>query len=137
METKRRQILIDKPFQVNIILHSLFLATLCLIVFFALDFSIFNKLDSLINTHLGKDELQKQILIQKLSQLRLKSFLLLSASTLAVTSVSLLYISHRVAGPIYRTKLWLQGVDKSEALKFRKGDFFKELASEINIFSKK
>lgn len=137
MKNKRKSLLIDKEFQINIIIHSLFLTTLCLLVFFALDFFIFNKLNSLVATYINDSELQKQMLAEKLSQIRLKSFIILSLSTLTITSVSLLYISHRVAGPIYRTKLWLKTVDKSEALKFRKGDFFSDLATELNLFNRK
>jgi len=137
MNNKRKSILIDKSFQIRIVLHSLFLASLCLIVFFIIDFIIFNKLELLISQYLTQDELQKQVLISKLSELRFRSFLTLSAATFAITFVSLLYISHRVAGPIYRTKRWLNGEDKSDTLKFRKGDFFKDLAIEVNVFNKK
>jgi signal transduction histidine kinase len=52
-----------------------------------------------------------------------------------------IYLSHRVAGPIYHMIQYLKGVqagtNKGQELKLRKNDFFQELADEINKTLKK
>jgi hypothetical protein len=59
---------------------------------------------------------------------------------LLMTAVSILlslFYSHRIAGPLYHLKKYLKGKTEGqskERLKFRKGDFFHELADVTNEY---
>lgn len=66
----------------------------------------------------------------------LTSFLVLMQvvfiSTLLVLSV---FVSHRIAGPLYKLKKFMEGAkdgDLSEELGFRKADYFHELSGSYN-----
>lgn len=60
--------------------------------------------------------------------------LLIAVSTIAVT----LFVSHKIAGPIYRLEKDIEVIadgDLTFRVKFRKGDQLKELSEEINAMS--
>lgn len=55
---------------------------------------------------------------------------------LAVWAIQAYFMSHRIAGPVFKATRYLnEAVDpqKRYNLKFRKGDFFNELAEAINV----
>ena len=62
-------------------------------------------------------------------------FLVTVCFTLVVSTVVGVFLSHRVAGPIYRITKHLQGIATGEParpLRFREGDYFIELADAFN-----
>ncbi len=52
-----------------------------------------------------------------------------------------LYFSHKISGPIARIQLWMQAWGSGEKVgpefRFRKGDYFQELAQTIEVYFKK
>jgi hypothetical protein len=74
--------------------------------------------------------------LQDLALLRNSSLIYGSIFIFASCLIFGFYASHRLGGPIYKTILYLKkyrdGHDL-EPLKFRKGDFFYELADEVNL----
>ena len=70
---------------------------------------------------------------QKQRLVMLLSILLLLYSLLA--SVMGFFFSHRIAGPMFKLKQFLRGIREGNPrhkLIFRKGDFFPEVADEVN-----
>lgn len=65
----------------------------------------------------------------------LNTLLLIQAAFIGVVFVTCIFVTHKIAGPIYKARLYLSQVRSGEAnypLSFRKGDHFNELADEIN-----
>jgi signal transduction histidine kinase len=55
--------------------------------------------------------------------------------TLLVFS-SIIFITHRIAGPIYKLQKYLRGIregTENDRLYFRKGDYFMDLAQDVNL----
>lgn len=74
--------------------------------------------------------------IQDLALLRNSSLMYGSIFIFASCLIFGFYGSHRLGGPIYKTILYLRRFregNKVEPLVFRKGDFFYELADEVNL----
>ena len=62
-------------------------------------------------------------------------FIVIICFTLVVSTVIGVFLSHRVAGPIYRITKHLQGIatgEPAKPLRFRDGDYFMELADAYN-----
>lgn len=62
--------------------------------------------------------------------------ILMQLAFIGLVFIFCLFISHRIAGPIYKLTLYLRDVRESGELlylKFRDGDNFPELADEINL----
>ena len=64
------------------------------------------------------------------------SMLLWSTGISVIVFSSIIFITHRIAGPIYKLQKYLRGIregSKSDRLYFRKGDYFLDLAQDINL----
>ena len=64
------------------------------------------------------------------------SMLLWSTGISVIVFSSIIFITHRIAGPIYKLQKYLRGIregSKSDRLYFRKGDDFLDLAQDINL----
>jgi methyl-accepting chemotaxis protein len=60
----------------------------------------------------------------------------LQAVFLGVTFLISVFVSHRIAGPIYKLRQWLQAGREGRLrsdLYFRKSDYFREVASDYNL----
>ena len=66
-------------------------------------------------------------------------FIYASLFTFFLITFAWIFISHRIAGPIFRMEKFLNHHKEKEhytELKFRKGDFFLELADQFNDYQK-
>ena len=53
----------------------------------------------------------------------------------ALIGVLCIFFSHKIAGPLYKLKMFLTGIRQGNPIqdvKFRKGDYFLEIADEVN-----
>jgi hypothetical protein len=80
----------------------------------------------------------KDVFIAELNSLessRDKSLLAVFAALSLLSVTYMLFLSHKIAGPIYKTIQWLKIAKFGESIRFRNGDYFQELSVEINKFS--
>jgi hypothetical protein len=62
-------------------------------------------------------------------------FLLLTFIAMGVALVTQIYVSHKIAGPIYKVYQYFKGIDSAASfspIAFRKGDYIEDLAPIIN-----
>jgi hypothetical protein len=133
---KRQQFLINSAFQLSVIRQMLVLTGLVIGIFYAANFYHFWSLKAqglalgLPPTHVFFRFLQEQ-------QRTMDLIFIVTALLTLLTIVGFgLFLSHRVAGPLYRLKQYLAEtpVDGKvqELLKFRDGDYFPDVADAIN-----
>jgi sensor histidine kinase YesM len=63
--------------------------------------------------------------------------LLIQLALMGIVFAVSIFISHKIAGPIYKLKKYLNDVtsgNTNEELFFRSGDYFKEIATDVNEF---
>lgn len=76
-----------------------------------------------------------RVLLRDQSTMMTEIFFVTSALATVIISVWGLYITHRIAGPIYRLEAHCRQMAQGEAhgpVRFREGDFFPELAEAFN-----
>jgi hypothetical protein len=60
---------------------------------------------------------------------------LVQAGVLGLIFISMIFVSHKIAGPMYKLKTYLSSVRKSDQFSpvfFRNGDYFLDVADEVN-----
>jgi hypothetical protein len=134
---KRQQFLINPAFQVSVIRQMLVLTGLVIGIFYAANYYHFWSLAAqglalgLPPTHVFFKFLSEQ---QRTMDL---IFIVTSLLTLVTIVGFGLFLSHRVAGPLYRLKQYLAepsaDTQTLEPLKFRDGDYFPDVAEAINV----
>ena len=137
---RRRVLLINPKFQLTFLAYMLIIAATVILVLFASNLYFFKRCyDGAVAMGLSADhEYFGFIDSQKTTMM----WIFLAAA--GVTFVNLLfwgmYLSHRVAGPIYRLTRYVEDIADGKIkgeLSFRKKDYFPELADAINRFVKK
>ena len=134
---KKSSLLINPRFQWTLIGYTAFVATLILISIYGLisfGFHEFGQIGTLAG--LPPDHIYFQFIeMQKATFNRV----ILSIAVVVgfILLVGGLFISHRIAGPIYRMQKELQSMSEENPVElrpihFRKGDFFPELAATFN-----
>jgi len=73
--------------------------------------------------------------IYSLESFRDTSLLLTFIILSLLSIVYMLFLSHKIAGPIYKTIQWLKTAEAGDKILFRKEDYFQELPEELNKFS--
>jgi hypothetical protein len=134
---KRQQFLINPAFQLSVIRQMLVLTGLVIGIFYAANFYHFWSLEAqglalgLPPTHVFFKFLREQ---QRTMDLIFGVTALLTLITIVGFG---LFLSHRVAGPLYRLKQYLTeapvDADAQAPLKFRDGDYFPDVAEAINV----
>jgi len=125
---QRRQLFIKKDFQLKIILIIL----LTVIIFANISGII---IYSFFTRSLGTQAILDYVGARDPSEIILQVILITEAIGIIVVFFITLFISHNLAGPIYKIEKTLSQVaegDLSETINLRKGDEFQELAIELN-----
>lgn len=138
-KNRRRVFLINPKFQLNYIKHTFFVMTAVILTFYASnlyhfwDFKNRGLSAGLPADHIFFDFLHTQ-------QSNLEMVYLITALVAAIFMLAYgIFLSHRVVGPLYRMNEYLKefrGKKPTRELKFRKGDYFPELAEHLNEFVK-
>lgn len=133
----RWRVLIYPNFQLRLLVINGFVMILSFLLTAVLSFRSYENLKSMgLASNLPSDHLFFRFL-----KLQFDSFFLhLSAAfglSILLTSIVTLLLSHRLAGPIVRLKSFFKhiadrGLNPSERLSFRKGDFFSDLPAAVN-----
>jgi hypothetical protein len=127
MEYKRKKIIINKSFQFKLCFIFCSLVFISTLIYPVAIYDIFEKFTSLLG---GSSE---QFVEQRNN---LFMYLIAIQSTFMILMVVIcLLVSHRIAGPMYKLTKYLaelrEGKEVGE-LYFREGDYFPEVADEIN-----
>lgn len=138
VKNKERILLwIEPRFQLVILLYvNALLIILCGTFFYVLS-RLGNQLDAqlhLLNLHQSHPYLS-WIHSQKRSLFAL--YATLSALVFFLGNVGALIITHRIAGPVYRTRELLRALREGKSpaqIRFRRTDFFKDLEKDLNVF---
>ncbi len=124
---KRKIYLINSPFQVR---FSLYICFFVLISSLPYPLAIYTMLTNFI-TQLAKYD---PSIITNMTQKRETLLIILTTweiGFILLVFIASIFISHKIAGPIYKTMKWLKEFRENNAryqLSFRKGDHFPELA---------
>ncbi|HXH74264.1 MAG TPA: hypothetical protein VNJ08_04820 [Bacteriovoracaceae bacterium] len=138
--SKRKVILINRKFQLNIIAHFMGLSLISIAAFYAANLWFFHKF-----LDLGKEMglPSEHVFFQFINSQKLQMnwiFLTVSIVVLIILTLGGAILSHKVAGPIYRLCKHLKGIetgDEVKPLSFREGDYFLEIVDHINPILKK
>ena len=129
---KRRNFLINKPFQLR---FSLFVCAWVVAMSFIYPLIIQQIYEGLVHyaaTDPSAPPVQK--LIESKQDL-MDWLLAIQAAFICIAFVVSIFVSHRIAGPLYKLRLFMKKAQEgrlSEPVYFREGDYFKELAVEFN-----
>jgi len=129
---KRRIILINKAFQFR---YAFFTATWILALTFFYPLFIYQLFDYFIG-YLALDPLTPPVQDLEGTRNSLMALLIIvHALVITVISVISLFVSHRIAGPLFKLRKTMDEAsptDYPEEIRFRKYDYFKELAFSFN-----
>jgi len=133
---KRRQYLINPGFQLRFMLYW---AGFILIGFAVMYLSNYLYFDSVyqMGYELDLDESHPYFAFIDQQKVILRNiYLALSAISFTVVMVAGLFLSHKIAGPIYRIERYMEGVanghEKPAPVHLRQGDFFPEIEGIVN-----
>lgn len=137
--SRRKIYLINKPFQYSFIIFSCTVSLLSLCTFyFAILYFFWSFEQRGINLGIPPEHIFfRYIAEEKIAMNNI--FIVASIIVLAITTLGALVLSHRVAGPLYRLRQHLHQISSMQTLKtvkFRRGDFFRELEESFNFFIK-
>ena len=132
----RKVILINRNFQLSLLFKISLMGVLIEGIFYSANFYFFKKMeDQAIQAGLNPDNIFFQYLdTQKV--LMNKVFLISTILTIVVIVWGGLYLSHKVAGPLYRLTQHMKNfnINNIEPVKFRQGDYFPEIEETFNEF---
>ena len=131
----RQKFLINKPFQSSIILYFFILLIICNSVFYGAIVIFFHNFEALaLEVGLNSDHVFFSFLNSQKSQMNI-----IFGFAFFFTSIILffggLYLSHKIAGPMYRLNMYFENsksLSEMEHVKFRESDYFKEIEQSIN-----
>lgn len=128
---KRRIFLINPKFQLRLSGLICFIVLISSMFYPITLFDITEKFISFITTN-NPSRLQEMI---EYKQALIVFLALFQVGFVAMSFIVCIYISHKIAGPIYKLEQYLTGIrehGRSDRLFFRKGDYFVEIADEVN-----
>ena len=137
----RKVVLINKEFQIRLVSYFLVLSLINTVVVFISMIYFFKKFkNQAIELGLAPDHTFFYFLDAQRDHMSMV-YLISTIVMIIIMFVGGLYISHRIAGPIYRLKqhmknlseTGLEGEEKSK-VKFREGDFLVDLQDSFNSF---
>lgn len=139
--TKRTHFIINRKFQFSYVLFSLIpLVLILMVIFAALKYHYHEQILFGQNLQLPPNHAYFVMVEYQTRQLN-KIFWILTASVTTVLIAWSLFISHRIAGPLYRmTKFFSEhggGNGPVPQFKFRPGDFFQEIPAAFNLFAER
>ena len=131
MRYKRTIFLIDKKFQIR---FSLFVCSWIFALSLVYPYIIKSVFDYFFQ-YLALDPHGPQLdALQKTRHEMLMLLVIMQWLFLAVTFIICIFISHRIAGPLFKLKKFMlqAGQGQFEALRFRETDHFKDVATDFN-----
>jgi hypothetical protein len=131
----RKKMLINPPFQLSFLKYVLGIAGFTLVTFYAVKvFFFYQTREYITSMGIPPEHMIFDFLAQ---QSRVMDWIFLGAAVVETFFLGFLglRLSHRVAGPVYRVTQDMQSFARGEParhIRFRKGDYFPELADAYN-----
>jgi len=140
-QRKLRNMLINPAFQLRFMAYMTLASLFSISVFYFVNTLYFNAVNAMGN-ELGLDSTHPYFaFIETQRELLLRIYVLLSAVSFTLLMVFGLFISHRIAGPIYRVEKYMQSIADGERdlepVRLRRGDFFPEIENIVNASIKR
>ncbi len=132
MKYKRRIFLIDKPFQLR---FSIYTVTWVAALGIAYPLIIQNMVDALIKVMRVTVDGPGLTQLLELKKQVTQQLIISQIGAVIVIFVISIFVSHRIAGPIYKMRKFFSDLAKgdfSQSLHFRKTDYFQNLAQDYN-----
>jgi len=133
----RKKFLINKAFQFKFILFMMGVGLISLAATFLVLQGFFREFQSLADaSHLAPNHPFRDLISYQKDQMNI-FFIGLAVINVAITAICGLWMSHRIAGPIYRIVQTLKNPAAKEEKKTfntRKGDYFQELPEALNEY---
>jgi hypothetical protein len=132
-KNQRRIILINPSFQIRL---GIYLVLILIIASIVYPLTIYE----LVNTMVLEIKNQLPLVVERLNQKKPALIWLLVFWHIGISGVvfiSCLFVTHRIAGPIYKLQMYLnniQDIEKADKLTLRKGDYFQEMSETVNSF---
>ena len=132
----RKTILINKRFQFSILTKIALIGLLIEVIFYSSNIYFFRQLENqAMLAGLAPDNVFFQFLNAQKEMMN-KIFVVSTLLSLSLIFFGGFYISHRIAGPLYRLTQHLKtyNYNNIKPVKFRKGDYFPEIQEAFNEF---
>lgn len=139
MDNNRKSFLINPPFQLSIVGWFLALAVVLILVFYLANWYFFYNFSEQARS-MGIEDGHVFFLFLKEQQLFMnKIFIFAGIVATLILSIGGIYLSHKVAGPLYRLTKHLEqnSLKDAKSVTFRKGDYFMEVKDAFNEFIKR
>ena len=133
---KRRQYLVNPQFQLRFMIYIALAVLLGFTIIYTSNLWYFSTLVSQ-GQELGLDPSHPYYeLIEDQRKLLTRTYLIISGITFVLLMWAGLFLSHRIAGPLYRIESYMKQVTAGDVdlkpVHLRKGDFFPEIADILN-----
>ena len=131
----RRTYLINRPFQLRVIAFVAITALVACAAFFAGSMYFFDKYNSYAVQAGLKISHPFFMVLANMQDMMTWIFVFTSLAIMVFSAIAGLLLSHKVAGPMYKLQKHCESVARGETLediRFRKGDFFPEVAQAYN-----
>lgn len=136
MSEQRRTLLINRPFQIR---FSIFVCSWLIPLSLMYPIIIYKFFDIFINYIAIDSSAQTRAAVESTRQQMFWLLLFLQLIFIFITFVISIFVSHRIAGPLYKLGQFFDAVSRgnlNQDLHFRKKDYFVDLAEEFNLMLK-
>ena len=134
----RKNFLINPKFQISYIKHTLSLLIFVILIFYSANLYFFwNLKNQGLSVGLSTEHVFFQFINEQQNTMDLIFVITSVIATLSMFAFGI-FISHRVAGPLYRMHRYFvenRGKNFEKKLSFRQGDYFVELADAFNNYA--
>jgi len=139
-QSRRKTILVNPRFQIRVVFYSLVVTGVVSIVVYWGSNLFFDKVYSMLSFHMFESSEKTIALLQEQRDLFEKYFLIFNCFLFSFLVLTGLFISHRIAGPVYRVlqyaKERMRNPQMTQELNLRKWDMFQEVVEEFNSIDK-
>lgn len=138
---RRGQLWINSRVQSYLLIHGLIFGAYFLVIFGVVEFFFFERLKVDLDAA-GLDAANPWVrFFFDYQWTKVMVIIALSIAVMLVSFLQMLYVSHRICGPVYKLTRFLENKirhpESSDELRFRKNDYFVEVASAANeLFEK-
>jgi hypothetical protein len=137
---KRRRFLINRKFQFSFLFYMFLLTALMILIMFYSNILFLNSCyDVGIRLGLPSNHVYFELLNSQKFTMQ-KIFLTGALTTLVCLTFFGILLSHRIAGPLYRMRLYIEALTEGKTtrdLEFRKDDYFDDLADSLSELAEK
>ena len=136
MRSRRKVYLINPKFQLKFVsIFSIALIFIFITLTITINYFFFQFREMGIAVNLSQDHIFFKFLKEQQLQLNIL-FILMGCFSLILSTIGGIFLSHKIAGPLYRFCSDIAQMKKNnlKEIKFRKNDFFPEVANEFNKF---